>query len=80
MERLDDVQQALLLRVPLWPGVAPSQVLVEVVEAVAEARGEPEGVEDRVEEACVAKVGQAGNPRTVGPAITASPTIHTSWA
>ena len=43
VERLDHVQQALLLRVPIRLGVR--QVMVQVVEAVAEARGEPQGVQ-----------------------------------
>ena len=76
---LDDIQQAFLLRVPLRPGVAPSQVLMQVVQAVAESRCEPEGVEDTVEEAGVAKVSKAGNARTVCPPITPTPTIHTVW-
>ena len=77
MKCLDDIQQALLLRVPVRPGVAPRQVLVQVVQAVTEARCESEGVEDTVEEAGVAKVSKAGNARTVGPPITPTPTIHT---
>ena len=83
MERLDDVKQALLLGVPVRSGVAPCQVLVEMVEAVTEARGEPEGVEDRVEEAGVTKVGEASNAWAVCPNIAPTPTIHTaslSWS
>ena len=55
MECLDHVQKTLLLRVPLLRlGVQTHQVLVKVVETVTEARGEPQRVEDRVEEAGVA--------------------------
>ena len=76
---LDDIQQTLLLSVPVRPRVTPRQVLMQVMQAVTEARCEPESVKDTVEEAGVAKVCKAGNARTICPSITPSPTIHTVW-
>ena len=75
VQGLDHVQQALLLGVPVR--LAVSQVVVQVVEAVAEARGEPQCVQHRVEEAGVAQVGEGRDPRAVGaPFISVNPVHH----
>ena len=50
--------------------------LVQMVEAVAEARGEPQCVQHRVKEAGVAQVGEGRDPRAVGaPFISVNP-VH----
>ena len=78
VERLDHVQQALLLRVPVRLGVR--QVMVQVVEAVTEARGKPQGVQHRVEEAGVAKVGKGRDSRAVGtPFVSVHPVHRPAW-
>ena len=69
MKGLDDVQQILLVRVLLGLEVGAGEILVEVMEAVAEPGGEPECVENRVEEASVAEVCQACHAWTVGPGL-----------
>ena len=74
VEGLDHVQQALLLRVPVRLGVR--QVMVQVVEAVAEARGEPQSVQDRVEEAGVAKVSKRRDSRAVGTPLVPVHAVH----
>ena len=56
--------------------ISTSKVLMQVVQAVTESRCKPESVEDRVEEACVAKVCEAGNTGANGPDIAHTPTIH----
>ena len=74
MECLDHVQKTLLLRVPLLRlGVQTHQVLVKVVETVTEARGEPQRVEDRVEEAGVAQVGETRHAHTP---LCPAPSVH----
>ena len=69
MKGLDDVQQIFLVRVLLGLEVRAGEILVEVMEAVAEPGREPECVENRVEEASVAEVCQACHPGTVSPGL-----------
>ena len=45
-------------------------------EAVAEARGEPQGVQDGVEEAGVAEVGKGRDSRAVGTPLVPVHTVH----
>ena len=76
MKGLDDVQQIFLVRVLLGLEVRADEVLMEVMEAVTEPWSESECVENRVEEASVAEVCQAGHARAVGPALSPCHTVH----
>jgi len=68
---VNDLEQVLLVVVRLLATVLQPrlglQVLVQVVQAVTESGGEAQRVEDRVEEAGVAQVGEGGDPRGQRP-------------
>ena len=53
-----------------------ARVMVQVVAAMAEARGEPQSVQDRVEEAGVAKVSKRRDSRAVGTPLVPVHAIH----
>ena len=76
MKGLDDVQETLLLRVSLCFCFLARQILMEVMETMTEAWGEPQGVENGIEEAGVSEVGKACHARAAGPRVGSAPAVH----